>query len=788
MVVGKGEKRVDAYDKVTGRAKYTGDIFHGNMLVAKVLHSTIADGIVKSIDTSEAEKVPGVVKIVTCFDVPDICFATAGHPWSTEAAHQDVENRKLLNKRVRYYGDDIAAVVAENEVAASRALAKITVAYEEFPVVTTVDQAMAPGAPVIHDEAPGNIMKHHGFEAGPEKFDEALKETEAEPGIQKFEGTYELQSVQHTHIEPAVSFAYMDAGRIVVVSSTQIPFIVRRVVAQALGLEWGKVRVVKPYLGGGFGNKQDVLYEPLNAFLCQCVGGRCVKLELSREEVFFSTRCRHAEKFHFTTWVRKDGRFVLRKMEQYANQGAYASHGHAIAANGGNEFKQLYHSEKCDKADVSTVYTNIAPGGAMRGYGIPQAVFALEAHIEDVCHALKLDPIEIRKKNCMRKGYVDPGTGITAYSDGLYDCLDAGAKAFDWQKKYAEYSKPQTGDIRRGVGVAIFNYKTGVYPISLETASCRMMLTEDGGVIVQMGATEIGQGADTVFSQMTADAVSVPFEKVHIVTQQDTDVSPFDTGAYASRQTYVSGKALVKTAETFRKKIIDYAADMLVNGHAGETGKHRDLTANKLDLVNGNIVEKYTGKTVLTLAQVGMESTYSLRNSEHITAEETIHCTDNSFAFGACFAEVEVDIPLCKVKILRIMNVHDSGKLINPKLAQAQVHGGMSMGIGYGVSEEMLYDEKTGRLLNDNLLDYKLPTTLDTPELETLFVENEDPSGPFGNKALGEPPAIPCAPAIRNAVLQATGVHFNKLPLSPQHLYDEFVKAGLIAPESGKVG
>ena len=784
MEVGKEEKRVDAYDKVTGRAKYTGDIFHGAMLTAKVLHSTIADGIVKSIDISEAGKEPGVVKIVTCFDVPDICFATAGHPWSTEAAHQDVENRKLLNTRVRYYGDDIAAVVAEDEVAASRALRKIKVEYEQYPVVLDVKDALAAGAPVIHEEAPGNIMKHHGFESGPEKFDQAQKETEAEKDILKFDDTYELQSVQHTHIEPAVSFAYEDAGRMVVVSSTQIPFITRRVIAQALGIDWGMVRVIKPYIGGGFGNKQDVLYEPLNAYLCHVVGGRCVRLELSREEVFFSTRCRHAESFHFTTWVRKDGRFVLRRLDQYSNQGAYASHGHAIAANGGNEFKQLYHSEKCDKADITTVYTNRAPGGAMRGYGIPQAVFALESHIEDICYALHLDPVEIRKMNCMRKGYVDGGTGITAYSDGLYDCMDAGCKAFDWKKKWTEYSKPQKGDIRRGVGMAIFNYKTGVYPISLETAACRMILTEDGGVMLQMGATEIGQGADTVFTQMAADAVSVPLEKVHIVSSQDTDVSPFDTGAYASRQTYVSGKALVKTAETFRKKIIEYAADMLVNGHAGNKGTKLNLMAAKLDLVNGNIVDKITKEPVLTLAQVAMESTYSLRNSEHITAEETIHCTDNSFAFGACFAEVEVDIPLGKIKILRIINVHDSGKLINPKLAAAQVHGGMSMGIGYGTSEEMQYDPKDGRLLNDNLLDYKLPTALDMPELETLFVENYDPSGPFGNKALGEPPAIPCAPAIRNAVLQATGVHINSLPLSPQHLFDAFAAAGLITKEA----
>ncbi|MCI1208174.1 MAG: xanthine dehydrogenase molybdenum-binding subunit XdhA [Treponema sp.] len=784
MAVGEKIKRVDAYEKVTGRAKYTGDFFHGKMLCAKILHSTIANGIVTKMDISEAEKVPGVVKIVTCFDVPDRPFPTAGHPWSTEAAHQDVANRKLLNTRVRYYGDQIAAVVAEDEVAASRALKKIIVDYEEYPPVLTPQEAMAPGVPVLHEEAPGNVMKHHSLSAGPEEFNQAVREAEQEKDIKFFEATYETQSVQHVHIEPPISFAYEDSGRIVVVSSTQIPFLVRRVVAQALGIEWGRVRIIKPYIGGGFGNKQDILYEPLNAYMCRQVGGRCVKLEATREETFFDTRCRHAESFHFKTWVRPDGRFVCRYLDQYSNQGAYASHGHAIAANGANEFKQLYHSEKCDKADVTTVYTNRAPGGAMRAYGIPQSIFALESHIEDIARALNIDPIGIRKKNCMRKGYVDGGTGIPAYSDGLYDCMEAGRKAFDWDRKWAEYNKPQSGPVRRGVGMAIFNYKTGVYPISLETASCRMTLTEDGGIILEMGATEIGQGADTVFTQMTAEKVSVPVEKVHIVSQQDTDGTPFDTGAYASRQTYVSGKAVVKTGDVFRKKILDYAADMLVNGYKGEKATRRDLTADKLDLKNGFIVEKITGNPVLSLGDVGMESAYSLRNSLHITAEETIHCTDNTFAFGAGFVEVEVDIPLGTVRILRILNVHDSGKIINPATAAGQVHGGMSMGIGYGLSEDMQYSPKDGRLLNDNLLDYKLPTALDMPELETLFVENYDPSGPFGNKALGEPPAIPSAPAIRNAVLQATGVAVNKLPLSPQNLFEAFSAAGLIEKEA----
>lgn len=777
MSVGQRLKRVDAIDKVTGRAKYTEDLLPTQYLVAKVVHSTIANGEVTAIDTTEALKIAGVVKIITCFEVPDKPFPTAGHPWSTEKSHQDVANRKLLNKRVRYYGDDIAAIVAEDNVSASRAARALRIEYKTYTPHLSVEDSLVAGKqeqgePLIHDDVPGNIMKSHGFELG--NYEEAIKEN----GLQFFSGVYENTAVQHCHIELPVSFAYQEAGRIVVVSSTQIPHIVRRVVAQALDIDWGKVKIIKPYIGGGFGNKQDVLYEPLNAYLSQCVGGKCVRLEISREETLFSTRTRHATKMELTSAVNKEGRLIARDLIAWSNQGAYASHGHAIIANATNEFKQLYQDEKATRAKAYTVYTNRAAAGAMRAYGIPQAAFAIEAHIEDIAHAMNIDPVEFRMKNCMRKGYKDPATGIGAYSDGLIDCMKRGRELSNWDKKRALY-KNQTGSIRRGIGMAIFNYKTGVYPISLETSACRMILNADGTVQMQMGATEIGQGADTVFTQMAATALSISPDKIHIMSTQDTDVSPFDTGAYASRQTYVAGKAIAKTAKVFKQKILEYACDMLINGRESKKGEYPDLNINKIDFEHGNIIEKSTKKLLLTLKEVGLESTYSLRNSLHIVAEETSHCTDNTFSFGTCFVEIEVDIPIGQIKILNVLNVHDSGTLINPQLAEAQVHGGMSMSLGYGLSEQLLYSDD-GKLLTDNLLDYKLPTAMDTPELHCDFIENADPTGPFGNKSLGEPPAVPVAPAIRNAVLHATSVAINTLPLTPQRLIEAFSQAGLI--------
>ena len=711
MGVGNNMVRVDAIEKVTGGAKYTADLEPKGLLVAKVVRSTIANGVVKSFDLEAALAVPGVVKIVTCFDVPDIQFPTPGHPWSVETAHQDIADRKLLNTRVRVYGDDIAAVIAEDEIAASRAARLVKVEYEEYEPMLTVEAAMAEGATVLHEEKPGNIIAHSSFVVGEGTYQEAVEGED----VVEIDHVYATQSVQHCHIETPISFAYMEKGRIVVTTSTQIPHIVRRVISQALGIPAGEIRVIKPYIGGGFGNKQDVLYEPLNAFLCTQVGGRGVRMEISREETLACTRVRHAIKLHVKAAVRKDGTLVARKLEAYSNQGGYASHAHAIVANTSNEFKQIYHDEKMLESDAYTVYTNIATGGAMRGYGIPQAAFAAECMADDLAVAVHMDPLEFRMKNCMPEGYVDPHTHVACNTYGLKECMEKGRNYIHWDEKRKEYEN-QTGPVRKGIGMAIFCYKTGVYPISLETASCRMVLNQDGSMQLQMGATEIGQGADTVFTQMAAETTGITEDKVHILSTQDTDITPFDTGAYASRQTYVSGMAVKKAGLIFKDRILDYAAYML------------DKEKDTMDIQNNVVVDKESREKLLDMAELATTAFYSLDRSIHITAEATSHCKDNTFATGACFAEVEVDMPLGKVKVTNIVNVHDSGKLINPKLAEAQVHGGMSMGLGYALSEELLFD-KSGRPLNDNLLDYKLPTSMDTPDLHVQFVELDDPTG-----------------------------------------------------------
>ena len=383
-MIGKSVPRVDAYEKVTGRAKFTDDLVPPRCLVAKVLHATIGNGIVKSIDTSEAVALEGVVKVVTFYDVPDHCYPTPGHPWSVELAHQDVADRNLLTGRVRYYGDDIAAVVAEDEIIASRALKKIKVEYEEYPVEIHPRKSMYGSKPPIHFDKKDNVLARSNYFIG--DVDKGMEEAET-----VVKGTYKTPIVQHCHIENPISYAYMEKGRIVVVTSTQIPHIVRRVIGQALGIPWGNVRVIKPYIGGGFGNKQDVLYEPLNAFLTTQVGGRPVKLDISREETFWNTRTRHAIEFDLAAGVDKEGKLIAKDMHSYSNQGAYASHGHAIAANGLTSWRLQYACPNI-RGEAYTIYTNTPVGGAMRGYGIPQVCFAIECFMDDVAEAIHMDP------------------------------------------------------------------------------------------------------------------------------------------------------------------------------------------------------------------------------------------------------------------------------------------------------------------------------------------------------------------------------------------------------------
>lgn len=759
-VIGTSVNRLDAVAKVTGKAKYADDFFERDMLVGKVLRSPYAHAIIKNIDASKAKALPGVEAVITHKDLPKVQFATAGHPWSLDAGHRDIEDRLILTDKARFVGDAIAAVIAVDELTAEKALKLIEVEYEILPFVLEPEEAMKPGAPVIHEERPNNILSSFGAEFGD-------VEAEFKNADHVFDGVYETSIVQHCQIENQTAYAYVDSDeRIVIVTSTQIPHIVRRIVGQALGMSWGKIRVIKPYIGGGFGNKQDVIIEPLTAAMTLAVNGRPVRYAMTREEVFIDTRTRHAMKFIMKTAVSKEGKLLGIHIKNISNNGAYASHGHSIAMSAASKFRPLYNFNSI-KVEPKTVYTNLPVAGAMRGYGIPQICFALESHLEDIAKKMGLDPIKFRKQNLISVGHMDPLTKNVVRSFGLVECIEKGKEMIKWEEKLESY-KDQSGEKRRGVGMANFSYFAGTHPVALEIAGARIVMNQDGSVQLQVGATEIGQGSDTVFAQMVAETLGIPMDMVHVISSQDTDITPFDTGSYASRQTFVTGVAVKKAAVEVREKVLTIAMR--------KTG----LSMDELDIRDAMIVESNLGRVICSLEEVAMESFYDRIYAAPITSDTSANVRVNAMAYGVTFAEVEVDMKTGHIEVLEIYNVHDSGVIMNPKLAEGQVHGGVSMSLGYALSEQMLFDKKTGKALNNNLLDYKLPTILDTPEIGSAFIEIPEPAGSFGQKSLGENTTLSPAPAIRNAVLNATGVAFNKLPMNPQAVFEKFKEAGLL--------
>lgn len=758
-VTGESCMRVDAIAKVTGRARYTDDYVMAGMCYAKYVRSPIAHGFANSINCDDAKNVPGVLAVFTWEDVPDIAFATAGHAWTLEAGKRDAADRYLLTRHVRHHGDAVAIVVARDELTAEKAALLVKVDWQPLPVITTPEAALAEGAVEIHPS--GNLLKQSEMAAG----DVAGAIETADLQIQ---GHYQTPVIQHCHMETVTSFAWMEEdSRISIVTSTQIPHIVRRVVGQALGIPWSCVRVIKPYVGGGFGNKQDVLEEPMAAFLTSKLGGIPVKVSLSREECFLASRTRHAFTIDGRMGINRDGILKGYSLDVLSNTGAYASHGHSIASAGGNKVAYLYPRSAYGYRST-TCYTNLPSAGAMRGYGAPQVVFAVEAMIDDAATALGLDPIDVRLLNVAREGDANPLTGKVIYSAGLPECLQKGRELFEWDKRRAEYQN-QRGDIRRGVGVACFSYTSNTWPVGVEIAGVRLLMNQDGTINVQSGATEIGQGADTVFAQMVAETVGVPVSNVHVISTQDTDVTPFDPGAFASRQSYTTAPALRKAALELKEKILTHAAVML----------HQ--SAMSLTLIGGNIVLiDRPAHPLLSLKDLAMDAFYHPERGGQLSAESSVKTTTNPPAFGCTFVDLSVDLALCKVTINRILNVHDSGHILNPQLAEGQVHGGMGMGIGWSLFEEMIIDADSGVVRNPNLLDYKMPTMLDLPELESAFVETLEPQSAYGHKSLGEPPIIPIAAAIRNAVKMATGVAVDTLPLTPKRLFEAFHEAGLI--------
>jgi putative selenate reductase molybdopterin-binding subunit len=774
--VGRPERKVDAVKLVQGKPAFAADFEQRDMLIAKVLKSPLAHARIKHIDASKARELEGVAAVLTYRDIPRVVYSTAGQS-DPIPGPLDMFS---LDSKVRYVGDRVAFVAAETEEIAEQALKLIEVEYEELPVIIDPRESKD-NKTILHDEPeyvnfdqsdPGrNLAAYIHIDIG--DVEKGFKEAD-----QVFEREYVVPKVQQVSIEPHVVVTYWDEDdRLVIRTSTQVPFHVRRQMAPVLGLPIKRIRVVKPRIGGGFGGKQEVMIEDVAAHLTIATG-RPVIYEYTREEEFIAARSRHPMIVRMKTGVKQDGTITANDMYCISDTGAYGCHALTVAGNTGHKAMALYvgdgkYREQPNIRFVSdVVYTNTPPSGAFRGYGVPQGFWPVERHMERIANALGMDPIEFRLKNALRQGELQPFS--TAWSEGrepvpetietngLEECVRQGRAAIGWDQKYdnaAWQDVPGKPYLKKGVGVALVMQGTAIPYLDMGGASIKM--NDDGSFNLLVGATDLGTGSDTVLAQMAAEVLGVPLEDL-IVYSSDTDFTPFDKGAYASSTTYISGAAVVNAAEKVAKRIQHRAAMMLNEKGEGPTVDEGEfhLEDRKAYALDGRFV---------TFEEIGHHSLHHA-NQEQIMGVGSYVSPVAPPPFAAQFAEVTVDTETGMVVVDRLVMAVDSGIIVNPVTASGQIEGGMAQALGYAVCEEMVYDEK-GQARERNLRDYHIFAAHEMPDLQTIFVETFEPSHPFGVKAVAEIPMDGVAPAVGNAILNACGADLDVIPATPERVW-----------------
>ena len=762
-VVGKNLRKVDGVKLVTGGAAFTDDIQLPGLLYGKILPSPHAHARIVRIDAARARALAGVHAVLTYKDVPRVPHTTAGQAWPEPSPYDTY----LLDRKVRFVGDRVAAVAAETRAIAEKALRLIEVEYEVLPAVLDMEQAMAAGAPAIHDEpdstgiydARRNIAGYILREIG--NVEEGFRECDL-----AIEREFRTGRQQHCALEPHISIAWLDAdSRLTIRTSTQVPYHARRQCAMILQIPVSRIHVVKPRIGGGFGGKQEMLLEDITGALALATG-RPVKMEYTREEEFYMARTRHPQILRMKMGARRDGTILASQMTVLATTGAYGSHSATVQGNTGSKVLPMYRAQHM-RFECHVVYTNAPVAGAFRGYGCPQGFFAQESVVDELAHELKMDPVEFRRRNAIRLGDIDrlsaqlgegrEGLPRVIRSCGLYECLDRGAKAIGWERK--RKARPRPGQLRRGVGVACTMQGSGI--AGIDWASAFLKMNEDGSFHLQAGASDVGGGADTVLSQIAAETLGVTLDKI-VITSGDTDITPFDVGAYASSTTIISGGAVRKAAEKVRAQVLAVAA--------------RILEAAPEELVcEGNAVSTAgDGRKSVSMADIAMQAMY--RDKLQIMDGASHFNTDSPPPFSVTFAEVEVDTETGKVRVVHLVSAVDPGTAINPMQAEGQVEGAVAQGLGYALTEELLLDE-LGRPRNASFLDYKMFTAKDMPKLTTILAETDEPLGPYGAKSISEVPINGPAPAIANAIYHAVGIRIRKLPIRPEDVLRE-LRAG----------
>jgi putative selenate reductase molybdopterin-binding subunit len=769
QTVGKPEIKVDAVKLVQGKPAFAADFEKRGLLHAKVLHSPHAHALIKKIDTSKAKALEGVAAVLTWHDLPRVVYSTAGQsdpiPGPLDAFS--------LDKKVRFVGDRVAFVAAETAEIAEKALSLIEVEYEVLPAILDSRESMT-SKTRIHDEpefvnfADSNPEKNLAAEIRIDIGDVEKGFAEAD---EIFEAEYEVPKVQQAHIEPHVVVTYWDEDdRLVIRTSTQVPFHVRRMLAPVLGLPVKRIRVIKPRIGGGFGGKQEVLMEDVAAHLTIATK-QPVLYEYTREEEFIAARSRHPMRVKMKTGVKKDGTITANSMYALSDTGAYGCHALTVTGNTGHKAMALYVGDgEYRKAPnirfyADVVYTNTPPSGAYRGYGVPQGYWPLDRHMEKIARAMGFDPIDFRLKNAIHPGEYHPFS--TAWNEGreprpeiihtvgLEQCVAQGRAAIGWDDKYGneEWRHTANSNKRKGIGVALAMQGTAIPYLDMGGASIKM--NDDGSFNLLVGATDLGTGSDTVLAQMAAEVLGVPVEDM-ICYSSDTDFTPFDKGAYASSTTYISGTAAVNAAKIVAERVRIRAAMML------KLDKHEDIKLENRKAIAPD------GRSV-SMAEIALDSLHK-NNQEQIMGVASYVSPVSPPPFAAQFAEVTVDVETGQVTVDRLVLAVDSGVIVNPLTASGQIEGGMTQALGYAVCEEMRYDEK-GNALERDFDRYHIFRADEMPELETIFVETFEPSHPFGVKAVAEIPMDGVAPAVGNAVLDAVGANVDDNPVTPEKVW-----------------
>src|SRR5262245_3805230 len=747
-VVGHAEPRSDGEEKVTGRALYTVDVKLPGMAHGKILRSPYAHARITRIDANAAERLSGVLAVITRADQASLGMFGAAYKDQTIVAVD----------KARYAGDAVAAVAAIDEATAEQALELIEVDYEELPAVTNLDEALAPGAALVHDaSASGGEMMGQHYEPPKEftgtnlcyRFSYAKGDIDA--GFKQadhiFDDTFSFPRVQHFSMEPHVTVANVDGDRITLWCATQEPFTLREHLADIFHLPLNKIRVIVPYVGGGYGGKLAVKTEPLAAAL-SWKAKRPVRLAHTIEESF-KTVTRHPARVRIKTGVSNDGKLVARQCWIHMDTGAYADAGPRVTQKAGYRCFGPYRLPHM-KTDAYTVYTNIVPAGAYRGFGTLQVTWAYESQMDIIAEKLGIDPLEFRLKNLLKKG--------EAYTPGdtPVDCdLRAGllrvAKEIRWQEK----AKPN-----RGKGLAVcMKDGGGTYKVS----SAAVKLNADGSVVLLTGTVEVGQGARTALSQVVAEELAVPFDAVS-VAQLDTDVTPYDVNTNASSSTVVMGLAVQRAAQDLKRQLLRHAARLLktrstqlaLRGGKVHGSKGQSLSFEAL--MHGVFLSK-AGELI------GRGAYQDIKSKKAALGSPT---TFWEISWGG--AEVELDRDTGEVKLTKYVSLADVGQAIHPVLCEGQDEGGVMNAIGHSLLEEMIY--KDGQLLNPNLVDYRVPSFGTLPkDFETILVESHNGPGPFGSKGTGEGGLLPVASAISNALRRASGLRLYDLPLTPEKVW-----------------